>query len=87
MVESPIEVAATGPREFQHKIRARAGIELPQIYLTHALLKTGSIFKFGRNVGVQEFNLALSAQNSGASWDRAPPNLFDTRTPQDRIHL
>ena len=87
VVESPIEVAATGPREFQHKIRVRAGIELPQIYLTHALLKTGSIFKFGRNVGLQELNLVLSAQNSGACWDRAPPNLFDTRTPQDRIHL
>ena len=87
MVESPIEVAATGPREFQHKIRARAGIKLPQIYLTHALLKTGPIFKFGRNVGLQELNLVLSAQNTGACWDRAPPNLFDTRTPQDRIHL
>ena len=42
---------------FQHKIWVRAGIELPQIYLTHALLKTGSIFKFGRNVGLQELNL------------------------------
>ena len=54
VIESPVEVAATGPREVQHKIRARAGIELPRIYLTHALLKTGSIFKLGRGVGLQE---------------------------------
>ena len=54
VVESAVEVAATGPCEVQRKIRARAGIELPRIYLTHALLKTGSIFKFGRDVGLQE---------------------------------
>ena len=48
---------ATGPREVQHKIRVRAGIGFPRIYLTHALLKTGSIFKLGRDVGLQEPNL------------------------------
>ena len=57
MVESPIEVAATGPREVQHKIRVRSGIEIPRIYLTHALLKTGSISKFGRDAGLREPNL------------------------------
>ena len=86
-VENPIEVVATGPRAFQHKIRVRAGIELPQIYLINVLFKTGSIFKFGRNVGLQEFKFVLLAQDSGAWWDQPPPNLFDTRTPQDRIHL
>ena len=42
---------------FQLKIRVRAGIKLPLIYLTHAVLKIGSIFKFGRNIGLQELNL------------------------------